>query len=406
MRKKKILVINPISLFPKVMASQDRVFNMIKRLSHDHSVDVVTRVRDDAELNESRKNLEDCCSQFFPLPALNPRDNILKRGFYAFKYSFYRHIFKYPANYFYYTHKYYLSRLSDIIFKGRYDIVQVEYWYMAKIFSMLKDIKLKVVDSHDILFDKENQEFRNRFGENLSFSKRRYLQEYKKLEINHLNLADLIICISRADQENLSGFSLKNKRIIIPTGQDIDFFKNYKTNLDEKSILFYGSMGSRPNIDAFFMFYYKILPLIKKEVRDINVIVVGANPPDSIKKLHNGKSMVVTGFLDDVRSYIAQANFLILPLNVAAGFRSRVVDVMAMGIPVIGTHKALDSFEMRDGIHGFVTDSNAEMANCAIKLVSDLKLRNQLGEECKKLAAERYSIEATYGKLSKYFLEI
>ncbi len=37
---KKILIVNPISLFPKVMASQDRTYNMIKRLSKDHIVDV------------------------------------------------------------------------------------------------------------------------------------------------------------------------------------------------------------------------------------------------------------------------------------------------------------------------------------------------------------------------------
>lgn len=403
MTKKKILVINPISLFPKVMASQDRVLNMVKRLSKDHLVDVVTRVRDHNELDESRKYLGEVCNKFHPILAVNPSGSVMKQKYYGLKYLFYYYLFGYPTDYFYYTRRYYLSKLSRIIFQNQYDIVQVEYWYMGKIFEKIKEIKLKVIDSHDILFEKRDQEFRNRFGENLSISKRKYLQKYKKLEINHLNLADLVICISRADQESLSSFSLKNKKIIIPTGQDIDFFKNYKTNLDEKLILFYGSIGSRPNIDAFFLFYNKILPLIKKKVRDINVIVVGANPPDSIKKLHNGKSMVVTGFIDDVRPYIAQANFLILPLNVAAGFRSRVVDVMSMGIPVIGTHKALDSFEMKNGIHGFVTDSNEEMAKGAVRLLSDLKFRNRMGKECRKLVTDKYSIEATYGILSKYY---
>lgn len=406
MRKKKILVINSISLFPKVMASQDRVFNMIKRLSQDHLVDVVTRVRDNIELEESRKNLEGVCNKFHPIQAVNPTNSILKRKYYGLKYLLYYQLFKYPLNYFHYNHKYYLSKFHEIISDNNYDIVQVEYWYLGKIFESLKDVKLKVIDSHDILFEKRNQEFRNRYGENISASKMKSLMKYKELETTNLKLADLIIYISKADQASMAKLLINNRNIIIPTGQDIDYFKNYQANLDEKLILFYGSMDAKPNIDAFFSFYNKILPFIKRRIPGAKVMVVGANPPGSIKKLHNGKDLVVTGFVHDVRPYLAKANFLILPLDVAAGFRSRIVDVMAMGIPVIGTHKALDSIEMTDKIHGFVTDSNEEMANCAVKLLSDLKLRNQMVDKCKKFAAEKYSIDATYGRLSEYYLDM
>ena len=53
---------------------------------------------------------------------------------------------------------------------------------------------------------------------------------------------------------------------------------------------------------------------------------------------------------------------MILPMSIAGGFRTRVVEVMAMGVPVIGTHNALDCLEMENGIHGFITDNDSEMA--------------------------------------------
>jgi glycosyltransferase involved in cell wall biosynthesis len=388
------------------MASQDRVLNMVKRLSRDHKVDFAAPYRNEKELQESTEKLAGVCNKYYPVAAVNPSGNILKRKFYGFGSLVYYYLFKYPANYFYNSRKYYLSKFSEIISKNNYDIVQVEYWYIGKILEKLENVKLKVIDSHDILFNKREQELQNRYGEKLSPFKKSYLRKYKELEINTLKSADLIIYITAADRAALSDLSFVGKNMIVATGQDIDYFKNYRTKPDAGMILFYGAMRGRANVDAFFYLRDEILPLIKKKIPDAKVMVLGANPPDSIKKLHDGKNMIVTGFVDDVRPYLARANFLVIPLNVAAGFRSRIVDVMAMGIPVIGTHKALDSIAMKNGLHGLVTDNKKEMANYAIKLIKERELRKRMSEECKKFVTEKYSIEGTYGKLSKYYLEI
>jgi len=61
---KKILIVNPISLFPKVMASQDRVYNMIKRLSKYHIVDVATHVKSNYQLLKSQNELKNICNKF------------------------------------------------------------------------------------------------------------------------------------------------------------------------------------------------------------------------------------------------------------------------------------------------------------------------------------------------------
>ena len=79
MSKKKILIINSISLFPKVMASQDRVLNIVRRLSQDHIVDLTTPIRSQNELTESKDKLEKICNRFYPIPAINPENKILKR---------------------------------------------------------------------------------------------------------------------------------------------------------------------------------------------------------------------------------------------------------------------------------------------------------------------------------------
>ena len=66
----------------------------------------------------------------------------------------------------------------------------------------------------------------------------------------------------------------------------------------------------------------------------------------------------------------------------------------------------LDYTEMTNGIHGFITDSDKEMAKCAIDLLNNHNLRNKMSEECIKFVSEEYTIEATYGKLSKFYSEL
>ena len=165
-------------------------------------------------------------------------------------------------------------------------------------------------------------------------------------------------------------------------------------------------MGSNQNKKALYKFWYKILPLIKKEISDIKVLIVGNSPPCSIKKLDNRKDVIVTGYVNDIREYLSKAYLMILPLEIGSGFRGRVIEVMAMGIPVIGTHNALDSIEMTNGIHGYISDIDEEMAEYSIKLLKDNNLRRTISNNCIKFVSEKYSIEATFGELSKYFLKL
>ena len=79
---------------------------------------------------------------------------------------------------------------------------------------------------------------------------------------------------------------------------------------------------------------------------------------------------------------------------------------MAMGIPVVGTHRALDCVGMQSGTHGFIEDSDEDMAAQAVNLMTNAELRTNLSDNCVKFAMERYSIDATFGKLSEYYFNL
>ena len=403
MKQKKILIANHKSLFPKTMANQDRVVNMIKRLAQDHLVDVVAPYRNEEEMEASRKYLQPICNQFFPLLAINPSDDHLKRKFHRLNSYFGYYALGNPHLYYYSTRQEYLSPLADIMRATRYDIVQAEYWFMAKCLTLPDYPVLKVIDTHDVLFDKLAQTLRQKYGAKLPFFAARELKRYKELEIQLLKFSDLLLTISPADDQLFAKLGITSQTILVPSGQDVGYFNALRAQPNEDVILFYGSMGGQENIDAFFRLWNKIFPYIKERVPTAKILVVGANPPDSIRRLADDKNLSITGFVDDVRPSLSMSNVMLLPLDVAAGFRSRVVDVMSMGIPVIGTHKALDCIDMQSGVHGFIEDGDEALASHAITLLTNPELRSRVSDNCVRFATDRYSIDATFGTLSEFY---
>ncbi|MFX0132350.1 MAG: glycosyltransferase [Candidatus Hodarchaeota archaeon] len=400
MSKKRILIINPGPLFPKIMASQDRIINMIKCLFKTHEVDVITLYKTSEEKLLSEKGLTGICNKYYLLQ--KPNHNFYSKKILGLIIKLWSYITLIPFEMVYPNWPRIKRKIRNIINNNNYDIVQIEYWYQCSIFKKIPDNILKVIDTHDVLYEKKELEIKHKTQNQFSWYHKRSLKKYRELELYNTGLSDVIISISKPDQKKFNKLFPNKKHLLISTGQNIKYFSNYPINKAEKTILFYGSLGYGQNIPAFWRFWKDILPLIKEELPFVKIVILGANPPREIRNLHNGKEIIVTGYVKDVRPYIAKSTICIIPLSQGSGFRGRVVEVMAMGVPVIGTHNALDSIDMKNGVHGYITDSNHKMAKLGIELLTDSKKIKEISENCRNFVADMYSVEATYGRLSDY----
>ena len=404
MSKKKILIICPGPVYPIKMGSQVRMFDIIKGLARDHEIDVIAKIPGTEYLSaEYVEPIKTICNAYYPVVAPNKENNI-KRSFYGIGFWFENRVRLTPANLFYFSNTGLAKKIAEVANSKKYDIINCEYWYSCAVYQHLIYRPYFALDTHDINFEKYemDQRYKNQGRQNC-----KEIEKYKNLELEHTGLNDLIISVSESDCQYFKGVFPEKSHIKIPIGQDLSTYLNYNVSSDDgRNILFYGSMGSAQNIKAFFKLFNDIFPGIKSKIPDAKLIVLGANPSEEIKKLHDGKSIHVLGYVEDIREWISKAKIMILPLDIAGGFRTRVVEVMAMGVPVIGTYNALDSIEMTSGVHGYVTDNDNEMAEKAVQLLNDSGLRSHLSEECRKFVAEKYTIEATYGKLSKYYMDL
>jgi glycosyltransferase involved in cell wall biosynthesis len=235
------------------------------------------------------------------------------------------------------------------------------------------------------------------------------LESYRRQEIATLGKIDIVITLTDKDKETLGKSIDKNKIVTIPTGVDT----NYYTPLDnenmsyENIISFYGAMSGEANVDALLYFYSDIFPLIKKEVSDVKLIVVGANPSKEVLNLaKKNDDITVTGYVKDVRDYLRKSRVSVCSMRVGYGMRGRVLELMSMSIPVVVTKNAIDGMGLQEGHGILIRNETKDFARAVVDILCDASMRKKIGLSGRNVIMEKYSYEATYGYLSKLIKEI
>lgn len=402
MGAKKIIIVNPGPLYPIVGMYQVRVINQIKSLSQTHKVDLLYLDTKNKGKEETVRELKKYCNKIIPvktvtqsLPFRLLRKLILKKLFSKMAY---------PADYFTYSNSISARQISNKVNKGNYEMVVTHYWQSAGFFEYLKKPILKCVDTHYAV--EENIALHNK-GKYDHFAAKNFGKLLKKellLQNKYFSLSDVLI-VNSPVQKKLISKTFPDKNIIVtPNGQDLNYFFDYNKSTKDKVenvILFYGALSSQFNAIALRRILDKIFPELKKQVENLKLIVLGSNPPEWVKGYLSEGDIEVTGFVDDIRPILSKSYLTLLPLQSGAGFRGRTIELMAMGVPVIGTKNALDSIEMKNGKHGFIEDEDREIIRVALDLLNNRAKRDQVSKNAIELVKEKYTLEATFGKLSE-----
>ena len=137
------------------------------------------------------------------------------------------------------------------------------------------------------------------------------------------------------------------------------------------------------------------------------MFIMGSNPPGwLIKRAECNSYLKITGYIEDPCSIFYRCCACILPLESGSGFRGRVVELMAGGVPVIGTSNALKSINIEHGMNGFIADSDEDIVKYSVLMANDHELRQKIVRNGRDLVKTHFSLESTFGRLSEYFLNI
>jgi sugar transferase (PEP-CTERM/EpsH1 system associated) len=198
---------------------------------------------------------------------------------------------------------------------------------------------------------------------------------------------DHSILVSRAEASLLEP-RIKGRPIsTVGNGVDLSYFDASMNNVPPPPpvIVFTGTMDYFPNIDAVTYFSEEILPLVRRCFPAVEFHIVGRNPTKAVKALNRHPGVKVTGYVTDVRPYLARAWITVAPFRIARGIQNKVLEALAMGVPVVGTCHAFQGIETtsKNGIR--VATDTGHFAREILNLFRDAELRRQY-----KFLARRY----------------
>src|SRR5439155_24831088 len=127
-----------------------------------------------------------------------------------------------------------------------------------------------------------------------------------------------------------------------------------------------------------------ILPLVRQRVPEAKFYIVGQNPPQSVKRLASDR-VIVTGFVPDMREYVAKATVVVMPLRAGAGTKHRVFQALAMKKPVVCTPVAAEGMALRHGETAMIADTPETFAEATVALLKDAVVCTTLGEVGRRL---------------------
>lgn len=224
----------------------------------------------------------------------------------------------------------------------------------------------------------------------------------ERAEREYLNAADHVLAVSETDRAAFAEFVDPRKLSVVQTGVDVDYFRPDQRDERAGSIVFTGSMDWLPNEDGILYFAEQILPLVRERMPEVSVTVVGRRPSPKLQSLaahHPG--IRLTGWVEDVRPYLAQSAVFIVPLRIGGGTRLKIFEAMAAGLPVVSTTIGAEGLPVQDGENIALADSPSDFAERTVALLNGAGERARLGQAARRLVVEKYSWRSVASELSR-----
>ena len=301
-------------------------------------------------------------------------------------------------------------RVRDLTSRMDYDIVQVEFSFLTPYLKAIdpRSRAKKILAMHNIeslRFERELQLSQWSKRKLVLLGDRLFFCDWEKTALRQF---DGIIAVSDTErtwvQQHAPGVAVE----VIPNGVDTDYFSPVPPVASEGNpyVIFTGAMDYPPNMDAAAWFCDKVFPALQRLMPQLGFKIVGKNPHPQILALSRKDGVQVTGTVADIRSYIAGALAMVVPLRSGGGTRHKIPQAMAMERPVISTSVGAEGLDVTPGTDILIADDAEQFVAHIHSLAKSPETSNRLGKAGRRLVMEKYEwrvcltgLERLYGSL-------
>jgi sugar transferase (PEP-CTERM/EpsH1 system associated) len=366
--------------FPPQRGGKIRPFNMIRHLATQHEV-VVASLAHTAEEMQAGAGLKDHCSGI--IAEVLPNRMRWSQAIAALPSGT-------PSSVAYFWSGRLAQRIREAWQGGGFDGVIVHCAFVAGYAAGLRE-GFRLLDFGDLDSGKwfDYSRFRG-FPLSLGYGlEARKLRRYEQRMASEFGRCTVT---TEGEREEFQRLNVSVPCTVIPNGVDAMYFQSrVKQPGGPPAIVFLGRMDYFPNIDAISSFATLAFPLIRKILPQAELRIIGSDPVASIRRLARIPGITVTGFVPDVRPYLADATVAVAPLRIARGTQNKILECMAAGIPVVATPEAAKGIQASPGRHLLVAGNAQGFADLVTKVMQDQGLRKRLSEEGRRQVETAHS---------------
>jgi len=230
----------------------------------------------------------------------------------------------------------------------------------------------------------------------MRFAYSRAASGLKKHELSMLREFDHIFVVSGRDKEIYVSHGLDSDKIdVIPNGVDCDHFDPSRipgsVKFDHPCIFFMGKLSYKPNTFGIFNYLTEVHPIVKKHIPQVKLYITGIGCPPWLKKeLLKDNSVVLLGFVEDVRPYISGADVCIAPLQAGSGTRLKILEYMASGKPVVSTSIGSEGINVTNNKNILIEDDWEAFAHKVVEVLKNKQLSQYIGDNARALVEVEY----------------
>ena len=182
----------------------------------------------------------------------------------------------------------------------------------------------------------------------------------------------------------------------LPNGVDTDYFGAGEGPAGDASAVFFGAMDYHANVEAAVFLVREVMPRVRARYPDFRVVIAGSRPTAEVRALAAVEGVTVTGYVADIRPHVTGCAVCVIPLRVARGVQNKVLEAMAMGVPVVCSPAAAEGIEAEAGTQLVVAaygGQGAPMAEAVMALLHDRARGHAIAAAARQRVVSRYGWE-------------
>lgn len=393
----KVLIISPTTALPANNGARRRIYHTLKELSKFCDVSFVALLQDPGE-KVFIPDIENYCRSVHYFP-WNKRTKINV----AFQSLF--NLKPYRVNRF--MNNEMTLCITDLVAENEFDVIWVNFLELLSFVPENTTNEIIMVDYH-------NDDFAmwKRISKNAGSYLHRFFARLNSLYLLRFNRKnksriDVGMAVSQEDLITSQSWKYADTDLwLVPNGVDLSYFSGDRDPADHPVILFCGALDMEMNVEAVQFFVQKIFPGIYKALPKCEFWIVGRDPDHRILDLEKHTGIQIHASVPDVRPYYQAAWAAVSPYNLGGGSKLKVLEAMAMGVPLVATTIGCQGIDVEDGKNIMVSDNNQVFSDKLIQLLENEELRISIAAEARKLAENKYGWKSIIGGLEERMWEL